>query len=178
MTERPASRPLTALLILNSMLLGVMLFFLFAALWCVSTVLDQQVGQRAFTVLTEWAVNFRPKDYISMFSWIIAAVATSLFAGLALKSELESGRSTALYLLIHCSIYSLMGAYFLFFVMAIASSYIHIGGELYQTGHGPPPRPTMIASPMIDSRIWFAVSIIYSLALLMSGIRLARRQRT
>jgi hypothetical protein len=163
-------------LILNSLLFGVMLFFLFAAVGSVSVVLDQQLTYRSLPTVTEWAVNFRPKDLISTLSLIIAAIATSLFVGLSLRGTLISGQSALLYLTVHSSLWLLAASYFLFFVMAVAFSQIHIHGDLYAAGHGP-QRPTMIAPSLIASWLWLAAALIYSLGLLLCGIFFTRRHK-
>jgi hypothetical protein len=61
--------------------------------------------------------------------------------------------------------------------MAVAFSYIHISGSLYEAGHAPPPPPSMITSPSVDSRVWLAAAVVYSLGLLVCGIFLMRRHK-
>ncbi len=177
MTDKRTKQILTGALILNSLLLGLMLFFLFAAVSCISTVLDQESSYKAFPSITEWAVNFRPKNLISTLSLIIVVVATSLFVGLSLKRSVQDISGIFLYFTIHSSLWLLAGAYFLFFVMAVAFSYIHVGGGLYTASNAPPPPPSMIATPSVDSRIWLAAALAYSVGLFIRAITVSRRRK-
>jgi hypothetical protein len=178
MTNKRKLQLLTGLLALNSLLLGLVLFLLFAAVGCVSTALDQEVSRRSFPTITEWAVNFRPQDLISTWSLVIAVVSTSLFIGLLSKCIFQNTLGVLFYLTAHSCIWLMAGAYFLFFVMAVAYSHIHVYGSLYEAGHEPPPAPSMLTPPLIDSRLWLAASLVYLLVLVGCAMRLVRTFKT
>ncbi len=155
--------------ILTSVLSGVMLFALFCAIAGISTVLDQQTGSRALPEITEWAINFRPKELASIVSVTVGLTATLLFLGLRVTTRLSSFLAGAL------SFWLLVGSYLFFFVLAVTISQIHIDGCLYS---GPPPSSTShITGQSIDSRIWLGAALVYSIGLLAYGVMGTRRQK-
>jgi hypothetical protein len=177
MTDKRTEQFLTAALIMNSLLLGLMLFFLFAVLGSISTILDQESRYRSFPSITEWAVNFRPKDLTSTLSVIAAVVSTSLFVGLAFRGCKQNSSIALLYFAVHSCLWLLAGAYFFFFVTAVTFSRIHVGGGLYAAANALPPSPSIVTAPCISSHIWLVAAVVYSLGLVICGIILTRRHK-
>jgi hypothetical protein len=170
---------MTSLVVLNSILVGAMLVALCIAVSVLACVVDQQVGLSAVPDITQWAFDYRPTDLRSMISLAVAATATCLFAGLALRRHTETLAASSLSSAVIVLIALVAATYFFSFVAAALISQIHVDGHLYSASSPPTHRhiyPQHLHPPAIDSRIWILAVVIYSLGLLIVGIRLHRRR--
>jgi len=67
--------------------------------------------------------------------------------------------------------------YFFLFVAAVLLSQIRIYGDMWAAGSPTPSHyPQHLHGPSIDDRLWLLVAVIYSLILLIVGVRIHRRR--
>jgi hypothetical protein len=169
----------TSILVLNSILLGVMVITLIMALAMVSLDLDQEIGALSVTEYTQWVFDLLPGHVSTMVSLSVGVTATCLFLSLAFPNSTERGQRTTLHLLFIAS-FCLVTAICLFLAIAgIATSFVHVYGDLYMAGSIPPvhrysSQHYLLHGSSIDPRIWVFTASAYSLALLIIGLRLRR----
>ena len=109
----------------------------------------------------------------------VAVTTTCLFLSLAFPSGDESVRRTTLHILFIASFGLLALIYFFLSIAGIGMSLVHVYGHLDIAGQ--PPHIHAHDSQhlhwsSIDPRIWIVSAVVYSLALLILGIKLRRRQ--
>jgi len=167
-------------MILNSALLGVMVFALLCALGEISLVVDQEVGLGSITDLTQWVFDYTPRHPFAVFSLSMGATATCLFLSLAFPNRVERGQPTGSHLLFIASISLIAAIYLLFSITGIATSFVHVYGDLYAAGSTPPVHThdsRHLHFSTIDPRVWVLAAGTYSLFLFAMGMKLRRRGR-
>jgi hypothetical protein len=172
-------RFITGVLVLNSILAGVLTFSLFCALGAVSLVVDQEVGLREVTAITQWVFDHTPRHLFTVVSLSVGVTATCLFCSLACAACDMTPQRTTLHFLYLATLGLAVLVCFFLSSAAILTSLVRVYGDLYvagQTPHVHAHSSQHLHGPVVDPRIWVAAATVYSLVLLCFGLRIARKR--
>lgn len=178
-TDKCRSRFLVGTLVLNSILLGLLVFLVCDAVAMLCAVVDQDFwGAAAAPAITDLVFKYRPRDLVATLSLAWAVTATCLFLSLTFSDNgPSSGAAVCLSgMLAFCL---LIACYFVFCIAALAVPKIKLVMDM-----GPAMEKRLQYShlnhlpPLIDSSIWGILAVAYSVGLFVFGMVLKRRKRT
>ncbi len=157
-----------------------MVFALLLALSAVSLIVDQEVGPRSVTEYTQWVFDHTPLRVFSVIAVFIGVTATALFFSFAFPPSIERKERTANHLLFVATFCLIAASYFFFSVTAILTSLVIVYGDLTMTGQSPPVHARSsihLHGPFMNSPLWVFAASVYSLTLLIIGMRLRQRKQ-
>jgi hypothetical protein len=179
-TDRCRSRFLVGTLVLNSILLGLLVFLICDAVGVLCAVVDQDFwGGLPAPTVTDWVFEYRPKDLVATLSLAWAVTATCIFLSLSFAKDPEPPSGVAVCISWMLTFCLLAACYFVFSIMALAWSKIKIIMDM-----GPAMEKRLQYShlhhlplPLIDSSVWAIAALAYSVCLLVFGKVLKRRKK-